>query len=397
MALFVLAGLVWVNVQFSRNNPGGNDFLPYYIGTRALIFEGKSPYSDEVALEVQTIIFGRPAEPGEIEFRVVYPLYSILIFTPFALIRDYTIARVAWMTVMEIALLGIGYLSLQITDWKPKFAVLLIYFQFSVLWYHGFRAVINGNAVVVVALCITAALYAIMKEKDRAAGVLLALSTIKPNLVILLISYVLFWCFYRRRYQAITWFIGSLLVLVLGAMVLIPDWILQNIWEIIKYPGYTPPGTLAEAIGLRLPEFERGLQWGIGIALGSLLAIEILRSRKANYEGFLWSACLVLTVSQWIGIATDPGNFVILFPAFVLVLSSLDQRWSDQRVFVVPALLGLVFFGLWILFVTTLDFDYQPMQSSVMFFPLPAILLVGLYWIKWWVAGGMPVLHLEDS
>jgi hypothetical protein len=88
---------------------------------------------------------------------------------------------------------------------------------------------------------------------------------------------------------------------------------------------------------------------------------------------------------------------MILFPAMVLVLSSLDQRWSDQRVFVVPALLGIVFFGLWILFVTTLDFDYQPMQSSIMFFPLPAILLVGLYWIKWWVAGGMSVLRLEDS
>ena len=397
VAGLVLAGLVWVNFQFSSNNPGGNDFLSHYVGTRSLLFEGKSPYSDEVALEIQRRVFGRPAEPGEIEHRVVYPLYSILIFTPFALIKNYAIARVAWMTLMEIALLVTGYLALKITNWKPKLVVLVIYYQFCVLWYHGFRAVINGNAVIVVAFFITASLYAVLKKKDRAAGVLLALSTIKPNLVLLFILFVLIWCVHKKRYQVIAWFFGSMLVLTLGAMALIPDWIIQNLWEILKYPGYNPPGSIAEVIGFWLPGLEVAIKWGIGLVLGLILCYEIWVARMGKFETFIWTACLTLTISQWIGIATDPGNFVILFMPLALILARLDERWKHQRSFLVPAILGIIFIGLWGLFVATINFEYQPMQSSIMFFPLPGFILIGLYWIRWWVVGGASTLWLEES
>lgn len=385
LALMVLGGLVWVNLQFSRNNPGGNDFLAHYVGTRSLIFEGKSPYSDEVALEIQRRVFGRPAEQGEIEHRVVYPIYSVLLFAPFALIKDYAIARVAWMTILEVALLGTAYLALLLSGWKPKMYVLGIYFLFSVLWYHGFRSVINGNAVIIVGLLLTSALYALWKEKQRAAGVLLAFSTIKPNLVVLVIFFVLVWCIYQKKKTLIIWFFGSMLVLTMGGMILVPNWILQNIWEILKYPAYNPPGSIGEVLGNWFPEFETLIRWGIGTSLGLLWAYEVWIARKKNFNWFLWTACLTLVISQWIGIATDPGNFVILFTPFVFVLARLDMRWKDQGNHVIPAILGSIFFGLWILFAVTLDYDYQPMQSSIMFFPFPGMILIGLYWIKWWV------------
>jgi len=395
LALVMLGGLIWVNIQFTKNNPGGNDFLAHYVGTRSLLFEGKSPYGDEVALEIQRRVFGRPAEEGEIEHRVVYPLYSTLIFAPFALIANYAVARVAWMTVMELALLGTGYLALQITNWKPRLVILAIYFQFAVLWYHGFRAVINGNAVIVVSLCITGSLFALKKNKDRAAGVLLTLSTIKPNLVVLLILYILIWSVYQKRYRVILWFLGSMLVLTLGGMLLIPDWIFQNLWEIMRYPGYNPPGSIGEVLGLWFPSYAVLIKYGIGIGLGLLLGKEIWVARQAKYEWFLWTACLALTVSQWIGIATDPGNFVILFTPFVLVLARLEERWEDWSRFLIPGVLGVMLIGLWALFLVTLDYDYQPMQSSIMFFPFPAFVLIGLYWIKWWVVGGSSALWKE--
>ena len=395
IAVAVLAGLIWVNIQFSRNNPGGNDFLAHYVGTRALIFEGKSPYSDEVALEIQRRVFGRPAEPGEIEHRVVYPLYSILIFAPFALIDNYAIARVAWMTAMEIALLGTGYLALKISSWKPKLIILVIYYQFTVLWYHGFRAVINGNAVIVVGLLITGSLYALAKKNDIGAGILLALSTIKPNLVILYIGYVLIWCIYQKRFQVISWFLGSMVFLTLGGMVLIPDWIIQNLWEILRYPGYNPPGSLGEVLGFWLPGLAEFLKIGIWVGLGALLIAEIWNARKGKFEYFLWAACLTLVISQWIGIATDPGNFVILFTPFVFVLARLEERWKDRSTFLILAILGITLIGLWVLFVTTLNYEYQPMQSSIMFFPFPGMILIGLYWVKWWVRGRSAAFRQE--
>ncbi len=385
LGILIIAGLTWVNYSFSKNNLGGNDFLAHYVGTRSLIFEGVSPYSDEVAEEIQTMVFGRPAQEGEIEHRVVYPLFSALIFAPFALIRDYTIARVAWMTFLEISLILTAYLALELFAWKPKIGVLGFYFLYSLLWYHAFRGLINGNAVILISLFLTGTMFAIKNGKDRVAGLLLAFSTFKPNLVTLVIIFVLIWCVYQRRQQVILWFFGTIVVLTLGGMLVIPDWIIQNIWEILKYPAYNPAGSIGEVIGGWFPGIETTIRWVIGVSLGLILGYEWWIARKQNVEWFLWTTCFTLVISQWIGIQTDPGNFIILFTPFVMVLTFWDDRWKKHGTTIVFSFLGVVLVGLWVLFVTTLDYDYQPMQNSVMFFPFPGIVLFGLYWIKWWV------------
>jgi hypothetical protein len=85
-AVAILALLTWGNYQYVRQNPGGNDFLPRWLGTRLLVFQGLSPYSDETALEIQKMAYGRPVRAGEDEMRMAYPLYSIVLFLPYAII-----------------------------------------------------------------------------------------------------------------------------------------------------------------------------------------------------------------------------------------------------------------------------------------------------------------------
>ena len=85
-ALGLLALITYGNYRYSAQNPGGTDFLVHWVGTRSLFGEGLSPYSDQVALRIQTLVYGRAALPGEHELRVAYPLYSIVLFSPFALI-----------------------------------------------------------------------------------------------------------------------------------------------------------------------------------------------------------------------------------------------------------------------------------------------------------------------
>ncbi len=132
----LLAGVTWSNYQYTLKNPGGNDFLVHWVGTRVLFFDGISPYSDEAALQIQTLAYGRPARPGEHELRVAYPLYSVVFFLPFALISDFHLARAVWMTVLEAALIGITLLSLRLCRWKPSPLMLAGLLIFSLLWYH---------------------------------------------------------------------------------------------------------------------------------------------------------------------------------------------------------------------------------------------------------------------
>lgn len=384
LAMALLALVSWGNYQYVRRNPGGNDFLVHWVGTRSLIFRGLSPYSDETALEIQKMAYGRPARAGEHELRVAYPLYSIVVFLPYALIGDFSLARALWMTTLEAAIVALSLLSIRLTTWRPKLTLLSSFLVFSVIWYHGLRPLINGNAVILVALGIVGAFWAIREGADELAGVLLAFTTIKPQLSILLIVFVVLFALWHKRWRVLFWLMGTVILLSLGAALLLPDWILQNLREILRYPAYNPPGTLQAALRIWFPLFGNRLGWAVTGILILMLLLEWRFALRAEFRHFLWTACLTLTASQWIGIQTDPGNFIILMPALVLVLSVWEERWRRSgHIFALMTMLFL-FFGIWALFLATVEYGYQPQQSPVMFLPLPAFLLLTLYWVRWW-------------
>jgi hypothetical protein len=387
--ILILLGLVvavtYANYRYTQQNPGGNDFLVHWVGTRALLVDGVSPYSDEVANRIQTLAYGRPAQPGEHELRVAYPLYSEIIFAPFAIISDFNLARAVWMTALEIALVFLAFICLRLTGWQPGLWFLPFYFIFSIFWYNGLRALINGNAVILVALLIAGALLAIQAGRDELAGILLAFATIKPQVIIVFILFVCWWAFSVQREKIIIWMIASLVLLSLIAILFVPDWPLQNIREILRYPGYNPPGTPGAALATWFPAAGQKFGWGLTILLCLLLAGEWIAARGKDFHWFLWTVCLTLTASPWIGIQTDPGNFVVLFIPLVLVSAVWEQRWGKRGwPFVIIGLLT-VWIGLWVLFLKTVTITAgQPLQSPIMFFPLPFFALIGLYWVRWW-------------
>ncbi len=393
----VLVLLTWGNWAFTRANPGGNDFLVHWMGARMFITQGISPYSDETAIEIQEFAYGRPARPGEHELRVAYPFYSIFVFLPFSLIPDYAFARALWMTLLEAGLVALSFLSIRLTNWRPPSWVLASFFVFSLLWYHGARPLINGNVVILIALGFVGALLAIRFRADELAGVLMALTTIKPQLSLIFSIYLIFVALVQRRWKFIFWFFGSLALLVLVSMLLLPDWMLQNLREILRYPGYNPPGTLQAALKVWFPAFGGRLGWGITGFLGLLLLVEWRFSGRAEFRRMLWVSCLTLTVSQWIGIQTDPGNFIILLPALVLIFATLSERWRRVGNLISVGMMAILLVGLWLLFLSTVEYGYQPQQSPIMFLPLPGLLLVGFYWIRWWVIHPGSVLYAWHS
>lgn len=384
LGLAALAGITWGNYNYTRKNPGGNDFLVHWMGSRALLEEGVSPYSDEVAMRIQTFAYGRPARPGEHELRVAYPLYSTFLFIPFALIKQFELARAAWMTLLELGLVGMVFLSLRLFRWRSSLWIVTILILFSLFWYHGLRPLINGNAVILVAVFLWGGLLALRNGADELAGVLFAFSTIKPQVVVVILVFIIAWALVQRRLRMLIWFFASLFLLVAGAALILPDWLIQNIREVIRYPSYNPPGTPGSAFQAWWPTFGQRLGWLLTILVVLTLLVEWWAARKAEMRGFLWAVGLTLTASQWIGIQTDPGNFVILLPVLVMCLALLDERWRGRGNWLTLLILFGLFVGLWALFLTTVEHGDQPIQSPIMFFPLPAFLLLLLYWVRWW-------------
>ncbi len=391
--IFVL--ITYGNYRYSITNPGGTDFLVHWIGTRALFTEGISPYSDEVALRIQTAVYGRPALKGEHELRVAYPLYSVILFAPFSFVSNYELARALWMTLLELGLILLTFVSVRLTSWRPGMRMWIVLLVFSLLWYHALRAIINGNVIILIALFLATALYAIKNKNDELAGVLLAFSTIKPQVTMIFLAAILFWSIIQKRNRIIVWFIITIAFISISAILLIPDWIMQNIREVMRYPGYNPPGTPSAALATWFPVVGPRIGTVISLCMIVILLVEWWLARKADYRHFLWVSCLTLTISPWIGIQTDPGNFITMFPALMLIFSVIVARWKKKADLPIFITLFVLFFGIWIIFLTTLEMSYQPIQSPVLFFPLPAFLLIMLYWFRSW-AVRPPSLYYES-
>ena len=385
LGFIVIAGFTWVNYLFSKNNPEGNDFLVHYEGTRALLFDGNSPYGDETAIRIQVAAYGHPAQGDEQQLRFLYPLYSVILFVPFSLLNNYVLARAVWMTTLELSLIAMTVISFRLVEWKPTLWLQALILLFSLTWYHAIRGVVNGNEVILVALLFSVIFLLIKGNKDQAAGLLLAITTIKPLLIILLIPLILIWSVYQKRWVLIRWFFATLTILVFVGYLLIPNWILQNLWEIMKYPDYNPAGTLAPAVFELIPSFGISLKWWIFSGLGILLIYEWWTGRKENFSRFLWIAFLTVVISQLIGVQTYPDNFIIFFPSVILILSVCDKRWEKRGPLIVGSALGFLFISLWVLFIFTIRQNDQPDLNPVMLIALPALTFLCLYWIKWWV------------
>ncbi|MEK6220977.1 MAG: DUF2029 domain-containing protein [Chloroflexota bacterium] len=386
LGIVLLSGLTWANYRYASESPGGNDFVPRWIGTRMFVMERVSPYSDQASEAIQDFMYGRPARGAEDRALFVYPHYSMLVFAPISLVADFPLARSLWMTALEVALAGVVFLSISLARWRPTLPVFAVLLIFTFTGYHSVRPIINGNVAVLVALFITLAMYNIFKNQDVYAAVLLALATVKPQMVVLILPFVIYWGLSMRRWKLAVGTVVGVFILSAASMMVEVDWIIQNIRQILIYPEYSPAGTPRAIFEIWWPGIGDQLGKGLSIFLGILLVWEWLVVWGKGSRWFLWTASLTLVVTNLIGIPTATANYVALFPALILVFSLVEQRWGRSGNRINTAVMIGLLVGLWILFVNTIQpgMGGQPVQGGIMFFPLPLLLLFGLYWVRWW-------------
>lgn len=389
----VIAGLVWANYRFAQENPGGNDFLARWMGANYWLKKGISPYDPQVSLATQIAIYGHPANPekGEDVAHFVYPLTAMIFFGPFGLL-DYFHARVIWMTLLEVSLFGLAFISLRLVNWEPpawKTAVLLL---FSLLWYHGVRTIIIGQFAGLNAFFITLALFFVVQKQDFAAGILFALSTAKPQMVFLLIPFILLWAISAGR-RDLLW--GTLLgtgMLLLASLLLLPSWPIQMLSQMLQYTSYTDIGSPISIIANAMPGIGRQVSIFLHVLILLYLGFEWVSVWGKGENQFLWTAMLTVVVTNFVAFRTATTNYVMMLPALFLIFRIWEMRWRNSGRWGVW--ISILFFGvgLWVLFFLTVKGN---VESAVMYLPLPFFCLIGLWWVRWW-AVQPPRVYLDE-
>ena len=378
-----LIGLGVANYRFVLQSPGGNDFLARWTGAHYWMVEGKNPYSEEVSIAAQSMIYGRPADPsvGEDIAHFVYPLPAMIFFGPFGFL-PFPIARAVWMTILEICLVALALIGLQLARWSPGRFMQAVIILFSILWYHGVRSVIVGQFAVIEAVLIAIALLAIQKAWDEAAGIILALTIVKPQMSFLLIPFVLLWAFRAKRLKIVGWFLGVAIVLIGGSLIVLPGWPMDWLRQLFSYPEYTDLGSPISILTGILPGGGETANLILSGLLFLYLLWEWILAAGKEDRWFQWTAALTIVITNLIAFRTATTNYVVMLPAILIIFKTWEDRWGRRGLVAsLLAILGLLV-GLWVLFLGTVQGN---IESAVMYLPLPILTLIGLIWSRWWV------------
>ncbi len=390
LALMVIAigVMIFLNYLYADNYPGGKYFQTQWIATRGVLADGQNPYSDTLLYKVQVSAYGRPAMAGEYEFRFMYPYFSLMLFTPFGLIKNFIVARALWMTFLEIILIGIYFLSMNLVNWKTKLFPGIAIFLISVTFYHNIRAVVDGNLLVVVTFFMVAVLIAFRDRKDEAAGLLLALTTLEIQYVFVGIVLILIYAFVNRRYRVIGYFLGCLVLLYGFSFLLLPEWLTGYVQQLTLSITGDPLNSLGLVLRNSLGEIGARIAIAFTVITSLVILFECYFIKRATFTHFLWIFFLTLVVSQWSGMPADPTNFIILYPGLVFSLKVITERWQTQGEAVILIMGGSLYLATWIIFFILQnkhDLYYDP---GVFFIILPLVEILLLYWSRWWVISG---------
>ena len=391
---------------FTSKFPGGNDFFVYWLGGRAYLLDGANPFSPAVAEKIQLAVFGRPVQPGDKDQAYfAYPLYSLYFSWPLSLL-PYPWARAIWMTLLQFMLLAITGLSIRLAGWRPPTWLFGLTLLWGILLYNGARAIILGQFSILVALALLLALWAIEQRRDGWAGILLAITTIKPQMVILLLFFLLVWALRQRRWWLLGSFGASMLALLLSSLLLIPAWPLDFWRNTLAYASYirfgTPlenllhyflPSQLAAPLTLiltgllflallpgwwlawRTPPDDRGTPLPPSRSQGTSLP----PSRERGGPGgghYTWAVMSTLIIGNLITFRSATTNQMLLY----LPLFFFFRRLPQPRGNVIAALVevGLAVF-MWSVFITTLEGNWENVMMHGL---LPALMLL-LYALDW--------------
>lgn len=365
---------------FTSVAPGGNDFYPRWKGAQLFWREGIDPYSDTTSLAIHNDVYGRPALLNEDQLLFVYPFYTVFLLLPLVWLPvAYSWIQAIWMVLLQLALMASMFLCLRLIEWRMPVWLLGFTLLWTLIFYNSARTLILGQFTALIFLCLTGSLYALKSQRDLLAGALMALTTVKPQVTLLVIPALFLWAVGQRRHRFIGGFLLTIACLAGASFLFLPGWLAGFIDQVRYYPDYTvTPPPLWVITGYYFPVLGKPVENLLSILLLLFLAYEWrhLFHLHAGSDRFLIVIGLTLVITNMIIIRTATTNYVVLYIPLFWSLRHVATRLRYGNMLVV-LFYGLSTAMMWLLFLATVEGDFE---HPVMYLPLPFALLILLIW-----------------
>lgn len=371
LLLLFIVTTVAVQKQFTSKSSGATDFYPRWKGSQLFWSEGIDPYSRTATEAIQIGIRGRLSDADQDQLLFVYPFYTSFLLLPLVGL-EYDWVQAIWLVLLQFGLIGSLFLTLRLLEWEMPLWLMASSFVWVIFFYNSARTILLGQFAGLVLLWLVVVLLALKDDKQLLAGALLALTTIKPQMVFLIIPALLIWGIGQKRWRFITSSALSMVVLLGASFLFLPSWLSSFVSQVMEYPGYTvTPSPVNAVTDYFFPVLGKPVEIGIVALLMVYLLYQWRRLPKVDVQTaeFVWLIGLTLIISNMVVTRTATTNYIVMYIPLFLVLKYVAERWGNGWV--------VVFYGVstvfaWTLFLTTISGDFE---HPINYLPLPFILL----------------------
>ena len=244
----------YFNVEAGTMKAALGDLYSPWFGTRALLLGRKNPYGQEVTHDIQMAFYGHDIvqahQPGVRvidEQRFAYPVYVVFLLAPVARVGFDRVQEAAPVILAVLVALSV-WLWMRALRWRPPtilVSAITLFVLASPQIAQGLRLRQLGLIVgCLLALCS----FLVVRNHLMLAGIILAVCTIKPQMVVLPLAWFLLWAVgdLRQRWRLPTGFAGALIVLVAAGELILPGWPRDFLAGLAAYRQYGPVTSLLQ-------------------------------------------------------------------------------------------------------------------------------------------------------
>jgi hypothetical protein len=315
----------------------GDDFYPVWLAARLSRQDHLNPYSPEMTGQIQIGLFGRPlnslnpTDPPADYREFAYPAFTELLVWPVAGMQ-FSQLRPILALLLTLITVASPWLWMRALQWRVHplwFAVIVV---LALCNYQVLEALFAEQPGLIVGCLLAGAALALRHNRLLLAGVLMALTLIKPQMTLLAIGYLLLWSLSdRRRAKFSVGLLIALAFLVGSSLILWPRWIAQWIKILLGYHRYATPPLVTVLLG----SWSLYLGKALIIILLGVCCLLAWRNRRAAPDSldFWLTLSLLLAITS---VTLLPGqaiyDHVILLPGIFLLLRYRRELSNAGRV-----------------------------------------------------------------
>jgi hypothetical protein len=265
----------------------------------------------------------RPNDPKD-QQGFAYPIYVVFLLAP-TMKAPFATVQLAFRWILILFIAASVPLWLSVLGWRISAAATLSLILLIIGSFPSVQAIKLQQLSVVVCLLLAASAAGLVRRRLVLSGILLALATIKPQLAIPFVAWLLIWTLgnWRSRQRLLWSFLAALAILVLGGELVLPGWIAGFRGAARAYLEYTGGSSLLD-LALSPP-------WGRVIS-GLLILIVAFwcwrwRRAPADSEIFRWNLAIVLTATLAVIPTFAPYNQLLVIPALLLLARGAPRLW----------------------------------------------------------------------